>query len=133
MAKHLMVVLSNARDGREEEFNRRYDEHMRDTIDKLDGFACAQRFELAGLPGAPEVPYRYLTIYEVEDDRLARAYEQFRYGRQERAEALAAGRAPLVWVSESLDPERFRVGFYSAITDQLPSRRLAAARPASGG
>ena len=96
-----MVVLSNARDGREDEFNRWYDEHIRDTI-------------------------------EVEDDRLARAYEQFLYGRQERAEALAAGRAPLVWVSDSLDPEKFLVGFYSAITDQVPSRRLAGTRPASG-
>ena len=127
-----MVVLSNARDGREDEFNRWYDEHMRDTIDKLDGFTCAQRFELAGLPGAPEVPYRYLALYEVEDDRLARAYEQFLYGRQERAEAVAAGRAPLVWVSDSLDPGKFLVGFYSAVTDQVPSRRLAGTRPASG-
>jgi hypothetical protein len=70
MAKHLMLVLSNARDGREDEFGRWYDQHMRDTIDKLDGFTCAQRFELADLPGAPEPPYRYLALYEVEDDRL---------------------------------------------------------------
>ena len=81
MPQHLMLVLSNARTDQEDEFNRWYDEHMRDTIDKLDGFAAAQRFELSQLPGAPDVPYRYLAVYEVEDDRLERAYEQFRYGR----------------------------------------------------
>ena len=123
-----MVVLSNARTDREDEFNRWYDEHMRDTIDKLDGFAAAQRFELASLPDAPDVPYRYLVVYEVEDDRLERAYEQFRYGRRERAEAAAAGREPLVKVSDSLDPERFLVGFFSAISERVPSHRLAGDR-----
>ena len=122
-----MLVLSNARTDKEDEFNRWYDEHMRDTIDKLDGFASAQRFELAALPGAPEVPYRYLVVYEVEDDRLERAYEQFLYGRQERAEAAAAGREPMIKVSDTLDPSRFLVGFYSAITEHTVSQRLAGA------
>lgn len=127
MPQHLMLVLSNARTDQEDEFNRWYDEHMRDTIDKLDGFAAAQRFELSQLPGAPDVPYRYLAVYEVEDDRLERAYEQFRYGRQERAEATAAGREPMIKVSDTLDPSTFLVGFYSAITEHAVSQRLARA------
>jgi hypothetical protein len=120
-----MLVLSNAKDGREAEFNQWYDRHMRETIDKLDGFAAAQRFELADLDGAPDVPYRYLAVYDVEDDRIARAYEQFLYGRQERAEAAAAGRQPMITVSDSLDPAAFLVGFYSALSDEVPSARLA--------
>jgi hypothetical protein len=124
--RHLMLVLSNARDGREGEFNAWYDGHLRDTIDKLDGFAAAQRFELAaGLDGAPDVPYRYLAVYEIEDDRIARAFEQFLHGRQERAEATAAGRPPMISVSDSLDPSAFLVGFYSALADPVPSRRLS--------
>jgi hypothetical protein len=126
-----MVVLSNARTDQEDEFNLWYDEHMRDTIDKLDGFAAAQRFELSQLPGAPDVPYRYLAIYEVEDDRLERAYEQFRYGRRERAEAAEAGREPMIKVSDTLDPSAFLVGFYSAITARTPSLRLSGADEAA--
>jgi hypothetical protein len=122
---HVMLVLSNAKDGREAEFNAWYDVHMRETIDRLDGFAAAQRFELAELDGAPEVPYRFLAVYEIEDDRIARAYEQFLYGRQERAEAAAAGREPMIAVSDSLDPSAFLVGFYSAMADAVPSARLA--------
>lgn len=119
-----MLVLSNAKDGREAEFSEWYDVHMRETIDKLDGFAAAQRFELADLEGAPEVPYRYLALYAIEDDRIARAYEQFLYGRQERAEAKEAGREPMIAVSDSLDPSAFLVGFFSALGPEVPSARL---------
>lgn len=127
MARHLMVVLSNAKPGEEEEFNHWYsDLHMLETINKLEGFASAQRFERATLPGAPDVPYRYLAVYEVEGDNLETAYQQFRWQRQERAEAVADGRDPVVSVSDTLDPEFFLVGFFSAITDRVPSERTTA-------
>lgn len=127
MAKHLMVVLSNSKPDQEEEFNHWYsDLHMLETINKLEGFASAQRFELATLPGAPDVPYRYLAVYEIEGDNLDTAYQQFRWQRRERVEAVADGRDPVVSVSESLDPEFFLVGFFSAITGRVPSERTAA-------
>lgn len=128
MATHLMVVLSNSRPAEDEEFNRWYsDVHILDTINKLDGFASAQRFRLAELEGAPHSDYEYLAIYEIEEGQLGRAYEQFGWQRRERAEALEAGRDPLVPVSDSLDPTHFLVGFYSAITDRVPSTRSAEA------
>jgi hypothetical protein len=34
----------------------------------------------------------------------------------------------LVKVSDSLDPERFLVGFFSAISERVPSHRLAGDR-----
>lgn len=49
MVQHLLLVLRNARSDQEYEFNRWYDEHLREAIDELDGFAAAQRFELATL------------------------------------------------------------------------------------
>ncbi|MGZ4199361.1 MAG: hypothetical protein ACXVP1_04175 [Thermoleophilia bacterium] len=124
-ARHLMVVLSNVKPGQEAEFNRWYGEHMLDTINELQGFASGQRFERADLPEAPGNPYRYLAVYEVDGDDLATAYEQFRWQRRERAEALAAGRDPVVSVSDTLDPEYFLVGFFSAVTDKVPSVHMA--------
>ena len=47
-------------------------------------------------PATPPCPYRYLALYEIEEDQLETAYAQFRWQRQERAEALAAGREPMV-------------------------------------
>jgi hypothetical protein len=128
VAKHLMVVLSRAKPGEDEEFNRWYDVHLRETIDKLDGFVSGQRFQLAELPGAPENPYRYLAIYEIEGDRIDVANEQIKYGRKERAEALAAGREPMISVSDTLDPTAFLVGFFSSLSDPVLSQRLTGQR-----
>jgi hypothetical protein len=127
VGRHLMVVLSNSKPGQEDEFNRWYSQvHVLDTINKLDGFLSAQRFELADLDGAPPCPYRYLAIYEIEEDQLDTAYAQFRWQRQERAEALESGRQPVVSVSDTLDPSAFVVGFFSPITDRIASERTSA-------
>jgi hypothetical protein len=135
MAKHLMVVLSNAKSEEvEEEFNRWYsDVHMLETINKLDGFSSAQRFQLAVLPGAPAHDFKYLAVYEIDDDQLETAYQQFRWQRQERAEAVAEGREPVVSVSPTLDGDKFLVGFFSAITDKVPSERTGVTIPVDGG
>lgn len=119
-----MLVLSNARPGTDEEFNAWYDQHMVDTVEKLDGFATGQRFAVSTLTGAPESPFRYLAVYEVEGDRVERALEQFHQGRAERAEAAAAGRPPMISVSDTLDPTSFVVGFYSSTTDLVTASRL---------
>ena len=124
MSHHLMVVLSNAKPGQDEPFNRWYsDVHLIETIDKLDGFLSGQRFRQAELDGAPPCPYRYLAIYEIPEAELDTAYAQFRWQRAERAEATAAGRPPVVSVSDTLEPDPFLVGFFSPITDRVPSTR----------
>ena len=122
-----MVVLSNAKPGQDDPFNRWYsDVHMVETIDRLDGFLSAQRFRRAELDDAPPCPYRYLAIYEIPEDDLDTAYAQFRWQRAERAEAAAAGRPPVVSVSDTLQPDPFLVGFFSPITDRVPSTRTKA-------
>lgn len=124
MASHLMLVLSNAKPGRDDEFNAWYsDRHMLDTINELDGFSTGQRFRLAELDGAPPCGYRYLALYEIEEDQLETAYQQFQWQRRERAEAIEAGRKPVITVSDSLDPQEFVVGFFSAITKRTPTSR----------
>jgi hypothetical protein len=124
MSPHVMVVLSNAKPGQDEPFNRWYsDVHMIETIDRLDGFLSAQRYRRADLDGAPPCPYRYLAVYEIPDDELETAYAQFTWQRAERAAATAAGRAPVVSVSDTLQPDPFLVGFFSPITERVLSTR----------
>jgi hypothetical protein len=63
MAEHLLVAISSAQPGREDEFNTWYETvHMQEVL-RLPGFAAAQRFE----PTAGE-PARYMAVYDIEGD-----------------------------------------------------------------
>ena len=70
MARHILLVLSNAAGGRDNEFDDWYTNvHLRDVL-AVDGFVAAQRFRLADAqlqPGLP-APHRYLAVYEIEAD-----------------------------------------------------------------
>ncbi|MBS45645.1 MAG: hypothetical protein CMH83_21225 [Nocardioides sp.] len=113
MEMHLMVVLSNAEPGRDEEFNRWYDEqHVPDTVQKLDSIVSGRRYRRLDLQGAPSHPFRYLAVYEIPDDELDSARQQFVDQRAERVEALAAGREPLIPVSDAISPDVL-VGFFA--------------------
>jgi hypothetical protein len=68
--RDIHIVFSEPPDGMsEEEFNRWYDPHL-DEILVVPGFVSAQRFRLEPAvtnPRAP-VPYRFLSLYELEGD-----------------------------------------------------------------
>ena len=86
MAKHIVLVLTNPVEGREEEFNDWYDNtHLAEVLESA-GFVAAQRFRLADVQvgGHPNPRHRYLAIYEVETDDLAALKEQAQASRKER-------------------------------------------------
>jgi hypothetical protein len=62
--RYKMVVLTNATDGNDAEFNRWYDEqHLGDVL-AIPGVVGAKRFKIVGLADK----WRYLAIYELETD-----------------------------------------------------------------
>ena len=69
MARHTLVVFTNAAEGKDEEFNRWYnDVHLGDVLG-IEGFVEAQRFELKDMDGsAPS--HRYLALYQIETDDI---------------------------------------------------------------
>ncbi len=106
MLNEIMIVLTNATDGRDEEFNEWYDgQHLTDVLEH-GPFSAAQRFRIADLESGAGAPFRYLAIYEVEAGRSEEAREWILFSRREREEALDAGREPLVALSPALDEER---------------------------
>jgi hypothetical protein len=120
VADHVMVVMSNVEAGREDEFNDWYtNEHIGDVVQKLPGFVSAQRFELAPTQLEPTT-YRYMTIYRIPEGRLEEAQASILYQRVERAQALAAGRRPLLTVSDTMSEPHFS-WFFTALTDELTS------------
>lgn len=70
MARHVLLALTNAADGREDEFNDWYDNrHLGDVL-QVPGFVSAQRFKLSGAQRMDAPPYKYLAIYEIETDNI---------------------------------------------------------------
>jgi hypothetical protein len=111
MAKHLLVVLSNATEGQDEAFNQWYtNTHLGDVL-KVPGYVAAQRFKLSEMqlgPGA--FPYRYMALYEVETDNLEQA-----------CRALTEGAAGSMYIDPALDRDRTVAWFYSPITERVES------------
>lgn len=107
MAKHVLVVLSNAVEGCDQKFNDWYtNTHIGDVL-KVPGFVAAQRYklsesQLAGGPG----PYGYLALYEVETDDLA---------------ATGAGLtgAGDMYIDPALDRSATVAWFYTPITERV--------------
>jgi hypothetical protein len=73
MAKRLMVALSSAVEGREDEFNEWYENVHIPDICSIEGVLNATRYELE--EGGFPIPQRYLTIYEIDrpGDEIAAA------------------------------------------------------------
>jgi hypothetical protein len=107
MAKHILVVFTEAQEGREKEFNSWYDDiHLADVL-KVDGYVSAQRYVVAQDQAegfkAVDAPGRYLAIYEIEAENLAEAHEKL------------AAAAVHMDISESMDTSRALAYAYTAI------------------
>ena len=120
MTKHLLVVLSNAVEGTDGEFNEWYTgTHIPDIIN-LDGFVAATRYRLADREitdedgETMEAPYRYLAIYEVDGDRLDVA-----------ADSLTAGVDAGIEISDALDRDGTVAFWFSAITERMEAGAAA--------
>jgi hypothetical protein len=72
MSKHLLIVMTNPSEGREDEFNDWYtNTHLPDVL-KIPGIVAAQRFGLSPVQRMePPLPWSYFAIYEIETDDLA--------------------------------------------------------------
>jgi hypothetical protein len=120
MAKFKLVVMTEPKDGREDEYNEWYtNQHLADVV-AVPGFRSAQRFKLKDAMGF-EQRNRYLAIYEIEsDDPQAVVAEMFR--RRD---------TPAMVVSEALDLDKATCGLYevcSPVVEAGAKRRQAAAR-----
>jgi hypothetical protein len=90
-----MVVLTNAVEGREDEYNAWYsDQHLADVVG-LDGFKAAQRFVLADPEKARGAKYKYLAIYEVHEGQRDKAASALKAANKER----------LLAISDAMDPD----------------------------
>ena len=97
MARYKLVALSNAAEGRDEDYNQWYqNQHMPDVL-SVPGFISCERLVCLG-----EGAHRYLAIYEIETDDIESVLAEF---------AKRPG-TELMPVSDSLDMQTVQIGFW---------------------
>lgn len=104
--RYTMVVLTNAKEGKDEEFNQWYtNRHLHDVL-ATPGFVRAQRFQLAVNPSSGGPSWRYYAAYELETDDLKAAVDELmrRYGTDKMP------------MSDSMDSSNIFFSVYEAIT-----------------
>lgn len=63
MAEYTMIVLTNPVEGKEEEYNRWYDEQHAPDVCAVPGFTGCDRYELHG-----EGSHKYAALYSIDSD-----------------------------------------------------------------
>lgn len=115
MAKLWLVVLTNPVEGREAEYNEWYtDTHLADVL-AVEGFQAAQRFEFVPSGLSKDAPFRYLAVYEVDEDQREQA---------ERALLETAG-GPGMPISKAMARDK-ATWWFTSITDRVeaPAARV---------
>jgi hypothetical protein len=118
LADHVLLVMSNPSEGREEEYNDWYSNtHLAEVI-ALPGFVAAQRFQFheSQLTGFPASSHRFIAIYEIDGDPAA-AFEILEA-------ALESGRMVL---PPSIDAEGIRPWCFSPITARVTAGQSGSA------
>jgi hypothetical protein len=68
MGKYRLLALTNCLEGREEEFNKWYDERHVPEVTRVPGVLSGKRFQRVGGRGEQEPKFEYLVIYDVDVD-----------------------------------------------------------------
>jgi hypothetical protein len=109
MSRHTFVVLTNAVDGKDEEFNEWYNNRHLPDILATEGFVAAQRFRLTEMEPEQDFAHRYLALYEVETDDLDKT-------NQAMMEAASNGG---MFISPALNLENAVAKYFTPITDRV--------------
>ena len=98
MPKFLVMVMSNPREGMEDEFNDWYENTHLDEVLATTGFTSAQRYQLMSQKGAPSA-HDYLALYETEADSADAVIEDLEARRDERRQSKSINRRDAaLWV-----------------------------------
>jgi hypothetical protein len=71
----LFLVLTNPVKGKEDEYNRWYNDDHIDDVLAVPGFVGVQRFRLSKHPAMPAPEWDYVALYEVAHDKVQEAFE----------------------------------------------------------
>ncbi len=100
-----MLVYIRPLAGKEDEFNDWYNNtHLQEVV-ATEGFISAQRYELTAAQQMPDQDYKYLAVYELEDENVAITIEHL----------LAA--SGTMDMGDSVDLGSAKVSIFTSITE----------------
>lgn len=106
---HTLVVFTNAADGRDDEYNDWHSNiHVPDAF-KIPGFRSAQRYVLSDYQRREgPFPWRYLAIYDIETDDIARTMDELGaiIGTDAMVMSDSLGDPRLSWMFEPYGPRQ---------------------------
>jgi hypothetical protein len=121
MTKYTLVVLTNATEGKDTEFNEWYNrQHIPDVLN-VPGIVAAQRFKLADTQMGGEKQHKYLALYEIETDDLPGVLKDM----QSRG-----GTADMV-MSDALDLKRVAAYIFTPVAEKVMAKDVARPRRAA--
>jgi hypothetical protein len=104
---HILLALTNAVEGRDDEFNDWYTNRHLDDLLQIPGVTAARRYALSDVQRIPPpYPDKYCALYEIETDDLSRVMNAL----GERA------RTPAMPISDAMAPNSL-ILYFSSITD----------------
>jgi uncharacterized protein (TIGR02118 family) len=105
--KYVFVVYTKPTPGKEEEFNRWYDEvHIPDVL-RLPGFLSATRYRYEAVANTSESTHPYLALYTVETDDI----------HATQAALTAAANTPAMPLNDALDLPGVKSSYFVALQD----------------
>jgi hypothetical protein len=103
------VVFTGPAPGREDDYNRWYNEqHLTDVL-AVEGFVAAQRFRIVELDSNSQPASRYMAIYEIEAENPKEVLDRL------TETALSGGMA----MSDALDTAGAKTILYQPITERV--------------
>lgn len=104
MGNFLMLVISNAKKGKDAEYNDWYNRrHIHDICD-IPGVISGKRFEASSVSPQPQ-PSQYIAIYEIDAENPNLVLEELkrrsRSGMMEMSDALDT-ETPQIWLYEGI-------------------------------
>jgi len=110
MRRYKYLVYTNARDGRDDDFNAWYDDVHLGEVVAVPGFTGAERYAARPQPGEDAPSHKYLAIYDMETDdvaaTLAGLLKRGTSGGFKMTDALADGARTVLY--EVITPHRGR-------------------------
>jgi hypothetical protein len=110
MTSYTLMALSNAKPGREDEYNKWFDGTHVPEILAVDGFVSAQRLKLASAQRTPGPhPYTFAALYRIETSDIGATLNAL--GRAVQIGTKTDATDPerrAIWVFEPMGPERKR-------------------------
>jgi hypothetical protein len=103
----LMQVYSRPLEGMEDEYNDWYNKVHLSEVVAIQGILSAQRYELTEAQQIPEQNYKYLAVYELENENVLGTLKNL----------LAA--ASTMDMGSSLDLKSAQVSIFKSITDVI--------------